>query len=68
MSAGPEHPSHHRLHAIDWTRSIVMILIVDLGFIRWLWFPGSILVQVMFAIGLSMVLMVPFRRLPPGGS
>jgi uncharacterized membrane protein len=41
---------------------------VDLGFIRWLWFPGSILLQVMFAIGLSMVLMVPFRRLPPGGS
>lgn len=42
----------------------LLILGVDLTLISWLWFPGSILLQVMYAIGLSMVLMIPLRRLP----
>lgn len=42
----------------------VIIIGVDLTFINWLWFPGGLLFQVMFAIGSSFLLMVLFRRLP----
>lgn len=42
----------------------LIILAVDLFFINQFWFPGAILLQVMYAIGLAMILMVPMRRLP----
>jgi uncharacterized membrane protein len=42
----------------------LIILGVDLFFINQLWFPGAILLQVMYAIGVAMVLMIPLRRLP----
>ena len=42
----------------------LLILLVDLTIISWIWTPGSILLQVMYAIGLSMILMIPARRLP----
>ena len=42
----------------------LIILAVDLFFINWFWFPGAILLQVMYAIGLAMILMIPLRRLP----
>jgi uncharacterized membrane protein len=42
----------------------LIILSVDLFFINLLWFPGTILLQVMYAIGVAMILMIPLRRLP----
>ena len=42
----------------------LIILAVDLFFINWFWFPGTILLQVMYAIGLAMIFMIPLRRLP----
>lgn len=42
----------------------LIILGVDLFFINWFWFPGAILLQVMYAIGVAMILMIPLRRLP----
>jgi uncharacterized membrane protein len=42
----------------------LIILAVDLFFINQFWFPGAILLQVMYAIGLAMILMIPLRRLP----
>jgi uncharacterized membrane protein len=42
----------------------LIILGVDLFFINQFWFPGAILLQVMYAIGIAMVLMIPLRRLP----
>jgi uncharacterized membrane protein len=42
----------------------LIILGVDLFFINWFWLPEWILLQVMYAIGLSMILMIPLRRLP----
>lgn len=42
----------------------LIILAVDLFFINQFWFPGVILLQVMYAIGLAMILMIPLRRLP----
>lgn len=42
----------------------LIILGVDLFIINWMWFPGTILLQVMYAIGLAMILMIPLRRLP----
>lgn len=42
----------------------LIILGVDLFFINWFWFPGTVLLQVMYAIGIAMILMIPMRRLP----
>ncbi|MDT8435782.1 MAG: heparan-alpha-glucosaminide N-acetyltransferase domain-containing protein [Gemmatimonadota bacterium] len=42
----------------------LIILSVDLFIINLFWFPGAILLQVMYAIGLAMVMMIPLRRLP----
>lgn len=42
----------------------LIIISVDLFFINLFWFPGAILLQVMYAIGLAMILMIPLRRLP----
>ncbi len=42
----------------------LIILAVDLFFINLFWFPGAILLQVMYAIGVAMILMIPLRRLP----
>ena len=42
----------------------LIILAVDLFLINLLWFPGTILLQVMYAIGVAMILMIPLRRLP----
>lgn len=42
----------------------LIILAVDLLFINFFWFPGAILLQVMYAIGVAMILMIPLRRLP----
>lgn len=42
----------------------LIILAVDLFFINLLWIPGAILLQVMYAIGVAMILMIPLRRLP----
>jgi len=42
----------------------LIILSVDLFFINQFWFPGAILLQVMYAIGVAMILMIPLRRLP----
>jgi uncharacterized membrane protein len=42
----------------------LVILSVELFFINSLWSPGAILLQVMYAIGVAMILMIPLRRLP----
>ena len=42
----------------------LIILGVDLFFINQFWFPGAILLQVMYAIGVAMILMIAMRRLP----
>jgi uncharacterized membrane protein len=42
----------------------LIILAVDLFLINLLWFPGTVLLQVMYAIGVAMILMIPLRRLP----
>jgi uncharacterized membrane protein len=42
----------------------LIILSVELFFINWFWLPGTLLLQVMYAIGLGMILMIPLRRLP----
>jgi len=42
----------------------LIILSVDLFIINLFWEPGLLLLQVMYAIGLAMILMVPLRRLP----
>jgi uncharacterized membrane protein len=42
----------------------LIILAVDLFFINQFWFPGAILLQVMYAIGVAMIFMIPLRRLP----
>jgi uncharacterized membrane protein len=42
----------------------LLIGAVDLLFINWFWEPGYLLLQVMYAIGLSMILMIGLRRLP----
>ena len=42
----------------------LIILGVDLFFINQFWFPGVVLLQVMYAIGVAMILMIPMRRLP----
>ncbi len=44
-----------------------LMFAVELTLINWLWFPGGVLFQVMFAIGASMLLMVGLRRLPTPG-
>ncbi len=41
-----------------------IILSIDLFLINWFWLPGTFLLQVMYAIGLGMILMIPLRRLP----
>lgn len=41
----------------------LIILGVDLFFINWFWFPDAILLQVMYAIGVAMIFMIPMRRL-----
>jgi len=42
----------------------LVILGVDLLFVNLFWFQGGLLLQVMYAIGISMLLMIPLRRLP----
>ncbi len=42
----------------------LLILAVDLTFINIVWAPGMFMLQVMTAIGLAMLLMIPLRRLP----
>lgn len=42
----------------------LIILGVDLFFINLFWFPGAVLLQVMYAIGVAMIFMIPLRRLP----
>jgi uncharacterized membrane protein len=44
----------------------LLIGAVDLLFINWFWEPGVLLLQVMVAIGLSMIAMIALRRLPSG--
>jgi uncharacterized membrane protein len=39
------------------------IAALDLVFISWFWGYGSIILQVLYAIGISLVLMIPLRRL-----
>ena len=43
-----------------------LILAVDLTLISYFWFPVAIVLQVMYAIGLSMMAMTVLRRLTPG--
>jgi len=43
----------------------LLILSVDLAILNWFWVPEYFLLQVMYAIGLAMVLMIPLRRMPP---
>jgi len=42
----------------------LVIIGVEVTFIDWMWFPGGLLLQVMFAIGSSFLLMIGLRRLP----
>jgi len=42
----------------------LIILSVDLFVLNWFWVPEFFLLQVMYAIGLAMILMIPLRRLP----
>jgi len=42
----------------------LIIVSVDLFVLNWLWVPEFFLLQVMYAIGLAMILMILFRRLP----
>jgi len=42
----------------------LIILGVDLFIINWFWVPEFFLLQVMYAIGLAMILMILLRRLP----
>lgn len=44
-------------------RGLVLVA-VELLFINAFWFPGTLLLQVMYAIGASMVAMIVLRRLP----
>ncbi|MFT7464166.1 MAG: putative membrane protein, partial [Pseudohongiellaceae bacterium] len=44
----------------------LLILGVDLFLINLVWHPGALLLQVMYAIGLSMICMIGLRRLPDG--
>lgn len=44
----------------------LIIIGMDYSFIDWLWTPGMLLFQVMFAIGTSFLLMIVLRRLPAG--
>lgn len=39
------------------------IAILDVLLIAWFWYPGSVLLQVLYAIGFSIILMIPLRRL-----
>ncbi|MFH1312128.1 MAG: heparan-alpha-glucosaminide N-acetyltransferase domain-containing protein [Candidatus Eisenbacteria bacterium] len=43
----------------------LIIVAIDFLFINWFWVPGLLLLQVMFAIGCAMLLMIPLRRLEP---
>jgi uncharacterized membrane protein len=42
----------------------LLILAVEVWFINFFWMPGRLLLQVLFAIGTSMLLMIGLRRLP----
>ena len=44
----------------------LLILAVDLFYINLFWSPGTLLLQVMYAIGLSMICMIGLRRLSDG--
>lgn len=44
------------------TRGLVIALLDPL-FISWFWGSGSIVLQVLYAIGISLILMIPLRRL-----
>ena len=58
-------------HTKDWSidRDLAIrgtfIVILELAFINYFWFPRNLLLQVLYAIGVSMILMIPLRRLPP---
>jgi len=47
------------------TRGLIIIA-VDLLFVNLFWVPGLMLLQVMYAIGCAMILMIPMRRLGAG--
>lgn len=40
-----------------------VIAVLDVVFINLFWVPGKLLLQVLYAIGVSMILMIPLRRL-----
>jgi uncharacterized membrane protein len=44
------------------TRGLIIALL-DPILISWFWNPGSIMLQVLYAIGISLMLMIPLRRL-----
>ncbi|MEM9489197.1 MAG: FAD-dependent oxidoreductase, partial [Myxococcota bacterium] len=41
----------------------LLIAALDIVLISWFWIPGSIILQVLYAIGISLWLMIPLRRL-----
>jgi uncharacterized membrane protein len=41
----------------------LFIALLDPVLISWFWNPGSIMLQVLYAIGMSLILMIPLRRL-----
>ncbi|MCA8963713.1 MAG: DUF1624 domain-containing protein [Planctomycetes bacterium] len=42
----------------------LLLVAVEVLFINLFWFPGMLLLQVMYAIGMSMIAMIALRRLP----
>lgn len=55
----------HSARAIDrhlFSRGLIIALLDPL-LISWLWQPGEIILQVLYAIGVSLILMIPLRRL-----
>lgn len=40
-----------------------IIAILDILIITWFWYPGFVLLQVLYAIGFSIIIMIPLRRL-----
>lgn len=65
LSVGKRVESGHDARSIDrhlLTRGLIIALL-DPILISWVWYPGQILFQVLYAIGVSLILMVPLRRL-----
>jgi len=42
----------------------LFIALLDVAYISFIWMPGQWILQVLYAIGFAMILMVPLRRLP----